>query len=126
MAKKAFTAEGTISVGPYSHAVESGGFIYLSGQIPLDFKTGKITEGDITLQTEQCFKNISNVLKAAGLTLESVVKITVFLTNMDDFSAMNSVYEKQFQAPFPARSAIGVAQLPLGARIEIEVMAHRD
>lgn len=126
MGKKAFTAEGTVSVGPYSHAVESGGFVYLSGQIPMDFRTGKIIEGDIAAQTEQCFKNISNVLNAAGLSFESVVKVTVFLTNMDDFSAMNSIYEKHFQAPFPARSTIGVAQLPLGAGIEIEVVAHRD
>jgi len=126
MGKKAFTAEGTISVGPYSHAVESGGFICLSGQIPLDSKTGKIVNGDIAAQTEQCFRNVSNVLRAAGLSLDNVVKVTVFLTNMDDFSAMNSVYEKNFQAPFPARTTVGVAQLPLGARIEIEVMAHRD
>jgi len=109
MGKKAFTAEGTISVGPYSHA-----------------KTGKIVNGDIAAQTEQCFRNVSNVLRAAGLSLDNVVKVTVFLTNMDDFSAMNSVYEKNFQAPFPARTTVGVAQLPLGARIEIEVMAHRD
>ncbi len=126
MGKKTFTAKGAMSVGPYSHAVESGDFIFLSGQIPLDFKTGKLIEGDIAAQTEQCFKNISNILQAAGLSFDSVVKVTVFLTNMGDFGVMNSVYEKQFSPPFPARTTIGVAQLPLGAKIEIEVTANRE
>ncbi|WP_418789913.1 RidA family protein [Phosphitispora sp. TUW77] len=126
MIKKAITAEGTVSVGPYSHAVESGGFIYLSGQVPIDFKTGKIVEGDIIAQTKQCFKNISNILSTAGLIFDNIIKVTVFLLNMDDFTKMNSVYEKHFSAPFPARTTIGAAQLPLGAGIEIEVIAKRD
>jgi 2-iminobutanoate/2-iminopropanoate deaminase len=124
MARKAFSAEGAISVGPYSHAVEAGGTVYLSGQTPIDSATGKLKEGGIKAQTEQCFKNLFNVLKAAGLTPDDVQKVNVFLTDMKNFSEMNEVYEKQFKAPFPARTTIGVAALPLGADIEIEMIAR--
>ena len=124
MARKAFSAEGAISVGPYSHAVKAGETVYLSGQTPIDSATGKLAEGGIKAQTEQCFKNLFNVLKAAGLTPDDVQKVNVFLTDMKNFSEMNEVYEKQFMAPYPARTTIGVAALPLGADIEIEMIAR--
>ncbi|HEY4650449.1 MAG TPA: Rid family detoxifying hydrolase [Pontibacter sp.] len=125
MARKAFTAEGAVSVGPYSHAVETGNLVYLSGQTPLDSETGQLVEGDIAAQTEQCFKNLFHVLAAAGLTSDDVVKVNVFLTDMANFGAMNAVYEKQFTAPFPARTTIGVAALPRNAQVEIELIAAR-
>lgn len=125
MSRKAYNADGAVSVGPYSHAVESGELIYLSGQTPVDSKTGKLVEGDITAQTEQCFKNLFNVLSSAGLTPDDVVKVNVYLTDMQSFSAMNSVYSKQFSIPYPARTTIGVAALPLGAQVEIEMIAKR-
>lgn len=125
MTRKAFSAEGAVAVGPYSHAVESSELIYLSGQTPLDSKTGKLIEGGITIQTEQCFKNLFNVLQAAGLTEANVVKVNVFLTDMGDFAEMNQVYSKQFSSPYPARTTIGVAALPLGAQVEIEMIARK-
>ena len=126
MSRKAYSADGAVSVGPYSHAIESGDLVYLSGQTPIDSKTGKLVTGDITDQTEQCFKNLFNVLTAAGLTPDNVVKVNVFLTDMGSFSAMNSVYSKQFSLPYPARTTIGVASLPLGAQVEIEMIARKD
>lgn len=125
MPRKAYSAAGAVSVGPYSHAVESGDLIYLSGQTPIESKTGILVEGDIAAQTEQCFKNLFNVLTAAGLTPDDVVKVNVFLTDMNDFAAMNNVYSNQFFAPYPARTTIGVAALPLGARVEIEMIARK-
>jgi 2-iminobutanoate/2-iminopropanoate deaminase len=125
MTRKAFIAAGAVAVGPYSHAVESGDLIFLSGQTPIDSQTGKIVEGDISDQTEQCFKNLFNVLDAAGLTPDNVEKVNVFLTDMNNFTAMNEVYSKQFLMPYPARTTIGVASLPLGAQVEIEMIARR-
>lgn len=125
MKRKAFSAAGAVSVGPYSHAVEAGEVVYLSGQTPIDSQTGKLVEGDIVAQTEQCFKNLFNVLTASGLTPDNVVKVNVFLTDMGDFASMNAVYLKQFEAPYPARTTIGVAALPLSARIEIEMIARK-
>jgi 2-iminobutanoate/2-iminopropanoate deaminase len=126
MSRHAITAEGAAAVGPYSHGVRAGEFVYFSGQTPLDPATGKLLEGGVPAQTEQCFRNLFNVLKAAGLTSDQVVKVNVFLTDMADFPAMNEVYAKQFAKPFPARTTIGVAALPLGARIEIEMIARAD
>lgn len=125
MPRKAFNANGAIYVGPYSHAIESGDTIYFSGQPPVDDNTGKIKYGDITAQTEQSFKNLFNVMEVAGLTQEDVIKVNVFLTNMEYYGAMNEVYERQFSAPYPARTTIGVAALPLGAQVEIEIIARR-
>jgi len=126
MSRKAYSAEGAVSVGPYSHAVESGDMVYISGQTPIDSQTGKLVEGDITAQTEQCFKNLFNVLEAADLVPDDVVKVNVFLTDMGNFSDMNSVYSKQFSPPYPSRTTIGVAALPLGAQVEIEMIAKRS
>ncbi len=125
MTRKAFSAAGAVAVGPYSHAVESKDLVFLSGQTPIDSQTGKLVEGDITAQTEQCFKNLFNVLEAAGLTPDNVEKVNVFLTDMGNFTAMNTVYAKQFSSPYPARTTIGVAALPLGAQVEIEMIARR-
>lgn len=125
MSRKAYNVDGAVSVGPYSHAVESGELIYLSGQTPIDSETGKLVEGGITAQTEQCFRNLFNVLSAAGLTPDDVVKVNVYLTDMGNFNGMNSVYSKQFSLPYPARTTIGVASLPLGAQVEIEMIARK-
>jgi 2-iminobutanoate/2-iminopropanoate deaminase len=125
MPRNAFSAPNAVSVGPYSHAVLAGKFVYLSGQTPIDPKTGKLVEGDVSAQTEQCFKNLFAVLAAGGLTSEDVVKVNVYLTNMGDFAAMNAVYAQQFSSPYPARTTIGVAALPLGAKIEIELVARQ-
>ncbi|HWQ08135.1 MAG TPA: Rid family detoxifying hydrolase [Holophaga sp.] len=124
MTRQAITAEGAAVVGPYSQGVRAGEFVYFSGQTPLDPATGRLLEGGVGAQTEQCFKNLFAVLKAAGLTPDQVVKANVFLTDMADFAAMNEVYAQQFSKPFPARTTIGVASLPLGARIEIELIAR--
>ena len=123
--RKAIIAEGAASVGPYSHAVESEGFIFLSGQTPIDAATGKLVSGGIAEQARQCFANLFAVLEAGGLTADDVQKVNVFLTDMANFSAMNQVYAKQFSEPYPARTTIGVASLPLGAEIEIEMIAKR-
>ena len=125
MPRKAFSAAGATAVGPYSHAVESGDLIFLSGQTPIDSQTGKLAEGGIAQQTKQCFENLFNVLEASGLTSDDVEKVNVFLTDMNNFAAMNEVYAKQFSKPYPARTTIGVASLPLGAQIEIEMIARR-
>lgn len=126
MTRQAITAEGAAVVGPYSMGVRAGEFVYFSGQTPLDPATGKLLEGGVPAQTEQCFRNLFAVLKAAGMSPDQVVKVNVFLTDMADFPAMNEVYAKQFAQPFPARTTIGVASLPLGARIEIEMIARQN
>lgn len=126
MPRKAFSATGAVAVGPYSHAVESGDLIFLSGQTPIDSQTGKLVEGNIADQTKQSFVNLFQVLDAAGLTPDNVVKVNVFLTDMNNFAAMNEVYATQFAAPYPARTTIGVASLPLGAQVEIEIIAKRN
>lgn len=110
------------SVGPFSAAVRAGGFVFLSGQIALDPTSGKLIAGDIGAQTEQIFRNISAVLDAAGKSFADVVKTNVFLTDMKDFAAMNTVYGRHFEAPYPARTTIAAAALPLGAAVEIEVL----
>ncbi|HWQ61186.1 MAG TPA: Rid family detoxifying hydrolase [Negativicutes bacterium] len=123
--REAFSAKGAATVGPYSHAVAAGELVYLSGQTPIDPATGKLAAGDVAVQTGQCFDNLAKVLAAAGLALDDVVKVNVFLTDMGDFTAMNAVYATRFTAPYPARSTVGVAALPLGARVEIEMIARR-
>lgn len=125
MTKKVFIPEGTIVVGPYSPAVEVGNLVYFSGQIPIDTKTGKLIEGNIELQTEQCLKNLISVLSAADLNTANVVKSTIYLTDMADYAVVNKLYAEYFNAPYPARTAIAVAALPLGSRVEIEVIAQR-
>jgi len=125
MTKKTFAPQGAVTVGPYSPAVEAGDLIYFSGQIPIDSATGKIIEGDVKTQTLQCLKNLTNVLEVAGVSSDDVVKTTVYLVDIGDYSAVNEVYGKYFKAPYPARTAVAVCALPLGSRVEIEVIAKR-
>jgi 2-iminobutanoate/2-iminopropanoate deaminase len=125
MPKRAIETPKAKAVGPYSMAIEAGDYVYLSGQTPMDPATGKLIQSDIGAETKQCLANLQNVLEAAGLTFANVVKANVFLTNMGDFAAMNEVYAKHFPAPFPARSTVAVAALPLGARVEIELVAYK-
>lgn len=116
---------GPAAIGPYSHGVYAGGLLFLSGQTPIDPATGALVEGGVSEQTGRVFANLEAVLGDAGLSMGDVVKCTVFLTSMDDFPAMNEVYGKHFEAPYPARSTVAVAGLPLGARVEIELVALR-
>lgn len=111
------------AVGPYSHAVRAGGFLFCSGQVGLDPDAGALVSGGVEAQARQVFENIRAVLAAADLTLADVAKATVFLTTMADFAAVNAIYAEAFGDHRPARSTIAVAELPLGAKVEIEVMA---
>lgn len=113
------------AIGPYSQAIEVNGFIFASGQIPIDPSTGNFVEGGIKEQTKQAITNAKNILKEAGTDLAHVVKTTVYLANMADFAAMNEVYATFFQQPFPARSAVAVKDLPKGALVEVEVLAYK-
>lgn len=119
------SAAAPAAVGPYSQAIVSGDHVFLSGQTPIDPATGALVDGDVAAQTQRCFDNLEAVLAAGGLGLDDVVKVNVYLTSMDDFAAMNTVYRRQFSEPFPARTTVAVAALPLGARIEIELVARR-
>jgi 2-iminobutanoate/2-iminopropanoate deaminase len=125
MPKTAISTPKAKAVGPYSMAIAAGDFVYLSGQTPMDPATGKLVQADIGAETKQCLENLKNVLDAAGLTFAHVVKSNVFLTNMGDFTAMNEVYKTYFPEPYPARSTVAVAALPLGARVEIELVAYK-
>lgn len=111
------------AVGPYSQAIETGNFIFSSGQVPIDPKTGSIDAETIEAQTEQVMNNLSEVLKSAGVSFANVVKTTCFLADMNDFAAFNGVYAKFFPENPPARSCVQVAALPLGAKVEVEVIA---
>lgn len=117
------TETAPAAIGPYSQAVRAGGFIFASGQIPLDPQTGSIVPGGIGEQTEQVLRNLSAVLEAAGTGLDRVVKTTVFLADMNDFSVMNEVYGRYFEENPPARATVQAARLPRDARVEIEVIA---
>ena len=109
-------------VGPFSQAVEIDGFLFFSGQVGQDPATGKVVEGGIVPETERVFQNLSAVLKAAGGSFDDVVQVRVFLTNLSDFAAMNGIYARHFRQPFPARTTIGAAALPLGACVEIDLV----
>jgi 2-iminobutanoate/2-iminopropanoate deaminase len=110
-------------VGPFSQGIRINGLLFLSGQVGLEPATGKLVPGGIRAETEQVLRNLAAVLEAAGKSFSDVVRAGVFLTDMGDFSAMNAVYEKQFIQPYPARTTIAVAALPLGARVEIDLVA---
>jgi 2-iminobutanoate/2-iminopropanoate deaminase len=110
-------------VGPFSQGIRVNGLLFLSGQVGLEPATGKLVPGGIRAETEQVLRNLAAVLEAAGKTFTDVVRAGVFLTDIGDFSAMNAVYEKQFVQPYPARTTIAVAALPLGARVEIDLVA---
>lgn len=112
------------AIGPYSQAVRAGDLVYLSGQTPIDPATGKLVVGGISEQTLRAFQNLKAVLEAGGLGMQDVIKVNVYLTDMADFAEMNTAYQEQFSAPFPARTTVAVAGLPLGARVEIEMVAY--
>ena len=117
------TDNAPAAIGPYSQAIKAGGFVFVSGQIPIDPQTGQFVAGGIAEQTEQVLKNLSAVLEAAGSSLDLVVKTTVFLADMKEFSGMNEVYATFFSSPPPARATVAAAGLPRDARVEIEAVA---
>lgn len=123
--KQISTQNAPAAIGPYSQAIEVNGFVYASGQLPIDPATGAFPEGGVKEQTRQSLLNVKAILEEAGLALSNVVKTTVYLADMGDFAAMNEVYSQFFAQPFPARSAIAVKALPKGALVEAEVVAAR-
>ncbi|HBB92351.1 MAG: reactive intermediate/imine deaminase [Bacteroidetes bacterium GWF2_49_14] len=125
MKKVIKTTLAPAAVGPYSQAIEAGGFLFISGQIPLVPATGKLLEGSIVDQTHLVMNNIGEILKEAGYTYEHLVKCTCFLANIEDFKAMNEVYGSYFPGVPPARAAFQVARLPLGAQVEIDAIAYK-
>jgi 2-iminobutanoate/2-iminopropanoate deaminase len=125
MPKTAISSPTSKPIGPYSPAIQCGDLLFISGQTPLDAATGKLVEGDIALQARQCMENLKGILGAAGLTFGHVVKTNIFLTSMGDFAAVNEVYKSYFGEPYPARSTVAVAALPMGAKVEIEMVASR-
>jgi len=123
MKKPIQTDKAPKAIGPYSQGIQANGFVFVSGQIPLDPATGELVAGTIEDQTRQVLKNVGGVLTAAGLGYGDVVKATVFLQDMNDFAKMNGVYGEFFKEPYPARAAIQAARLPRDVRVEIEVIA---
>lgn len=120
------TDKAPAAIGPYSQAIEAGGMVFASGQLPIDPATGEFAEGGIKEQTRQSLTNAAAILASAGLTMGDVVKTTVFLADMGDFAAMNEIYATFFSQPYPARSAVAVKALPKGALVEIECIAARQ
>jgi 2-iminobutanoate/2-iminopropanoate deaminase len=125
MKKSIGTTKAPAAIGPYSQGIKAGGFIYVSGQLPMDSKTGAFAGDDIESQTKQSLKNVKAILKSVGAKMTDVVKATVFLKDMNDFAGMNKVYGEYFKAPYPARAAVEVARLPKDALVEIEVIAWK-
>lgn len=119
------SARGPAAIGPYSQGVWAGDLLYLSGQTPIDPATGALISGGVEAQTHRCFDNLFVILEDAGLATDNVIKCNVYLTSMTDFPAMNAAYTTRFDAPFPARTTVAVAGLPLGAQVEIELVARR-
>ena len=114
------------AIGPYSHAVWTGNLLYCSGQTPIDPSTGKLVAGEISEQTQQAFNNLQTVLADSGLTMDNVIKVNVYLTSMANFAGMNQIYQERFLAPYPARTTVAVAELPLNALVEIELIAENS
>jgi 2-iminobutanoate/2-iminopropanoate deaminase len=119
------TDHAPAALGPYSQAVDTGDLVFVAGQVPVNPASGSIESDDVSSQTRQALENVKAILEASGLTLGHVAKVTVFLQSMDDFKAMNAVYAEYFSGDPPARAAVEVAKLPLGALVEIEAIAHR-
>ena len=122
--KQVSTKLAPAAIGPYSQAVKTDGLVFVSGQLPIDPQTGAFPEGGIAAQTAQSLKNLGSILAEAGSDYSKVIKTTVFLADMADFAAMNEVYSSFLNAPFPARSAIAVKELPKGALVEVECIAE--
>ena len=116
------TTRSPAAIGPYSQAIRAGNLVFVSGQVPFDPATGQVVPGDISAQTRRVMENIGGILEAAGATFDQVVKTTVFLADMNDFSAMNEVYGAYFAAPAPARATVQVARLPRDVRVEIDLI----
>lgn len=125
MPRTALSSPTASAIGPYSHAVDDGTHVFCSGQTPIDPATGALREGGVGDQTHQCFDNLFAVLADGGLGPDDVVKVNVYLTDMGDFDAMNAAYRTRFSSPPPARTTVGVAALPMGARVEIELVAKK-
>ncbi len=125
MKKTISTEKAPGAIGPYSQAVVAGGFIYVSGQLPIDPSTGEFAGNDATSQTKQSLANVKAILEEAGYTMNDVVKATIYLDDIADFAAMNAVYDTFFEAPYPARAAFAVQTLPKNALVEIEVVAYK-
>ncbi|SES38062.1 Rid family detoxifying hydrolase [Psychrobacillus sp. OK032] len=125
MVRKTYRAKNVTASGPYSHAVEADDFIFFSGQTAMNAETEENLQGNIAEQTKRCFTNLFEVLEAANLTHDDVVKVNVYLTDMNNFSSMNEVYKTYFNDPYPARTCVAVLALPLGAEVEIEMIAKR-
>lgn len=123
MKKVIKTTKAPAAIGPYNQAIQVGNLVYTSGQIPIDPATGNFVEGGIKEQTRQSLLNVKAILEEAGLTMSDVIKTTVFMADMNDFSDMNAVYSEFFPEPYPARSAVALKTLPKGALVEIEVVA---
>ncbi len=123
MRQSVSTPSAPAAIGPYSQAIRARNFLFLSGQIPLDPATGNLVGGGIEPQTRQVFKNIEEILKAAGTTFDAVVSATVYLADMDEFAKMNEIYATYFSSPAPARATVQVARLPRDCRVEIQVIA---
>lgn len=123
MKKEIKTGNAPKAIGPYSQAIEANGFVFASGQIPINPSTGELNTGPIEEQTRLVLSNLKAVLEAAGTSLDNVVKATVFLQDMNDFSRMNAVYGEFFKPPYPARAAVQVARLPKDVKVEIEAIA---
>lgn len=119
------TKNAPAALGAYSQGIAFKDFVYTSGQTPIDPATGKLVEGDIKDQTRQCMKNIKAILEEAGLGMDNIIKATIFMTDINNFAAINEVYASFYPGAFPARSAIGVRALPAGAQVEIEAIAVR-
>jgi len=118
-------AGGPPALGPYSRGIWAGDLLYLSGQTPIDPATGALIDGDVGAQTHRAFDNLEQALADAGLSMDDVIKCNVYLVDMADFAAMNAAYAERFSRPYPARTTVAVAGLPLGARVEIELVARR-
>jgi 2-iminobutanoate/2-iminopropanoate deaminase len=126
MRKAVTTSKAPKAIGPYSQAVKCNGLIFVSGQVAIDPATQQVIEGDVAAQTERVMKNLSAILTASGSKFDQVLRTTVFLKNMDDFAAMNTVYAKYFKAEPPARSTVEVARLPKNVLLEIDVIAQAE
>jgi len=125
MSKAVKTDKAPAAICPYSQAIDTGTFIYTSGQIPVNPSTGEVVDGGIEQQTAQVLENLKNVLEAAGSSLSKVIKTTVFIKDMNNFSTMNEVYKSYFTEPYPARSCVEVARLPKDVLVEIEAVAQK-
>ena len=125
MARTPITSTGApAAIGPYSQAVRAGGLLFVSGQVPIDPETGELIDGDVTAQTHRALRSLDAIVRAAGATLDDVVKTTVYLADMNDFVAMNRAYATWFADPAPARAAVQVARLPKDAQIEIDAVVR--